>query len=335
MHIDEGENDMKNVDTEKISQEINDALKHRACVMRSGKYLSSYLIHCNRSVDAIRLLARCSIHDISKIQNTEEFLSLASIVDQMDSMHDTSHVLSTAQQDAIRLHWKNNSHHPEFYDNSNDMSDLDIMEMACDCHARSRQYGTDLMEYITKQQELRFHFDTRHFYMLKRYCQVLVDLTINDDYSTVLSDDISIQFNFKDSTMSMLETFDDSVYQENIHTERLFLRKGTTADFASVAYSINTKEDNNEIGYISMKFNGAMECKIFQNYKGNGYGREAISKFVELANVNPVVMTIRREDVDNVEMLKDIGFVVGEYVGDLVTLRYYKEEVKKLEKIPN
>ena len=55
--------------------------------MRSGEYLSKYLIHRNRSVDAIRLIGRCSVHDISKIQNTEEFMSLASIVDEIDEMH--------------------------------------------------------------------------------------------------------------------------------------------------------------------------------------------------------------------------------------------------------
>jgi hypothetical protein len=95
---------MKKIDTEKLSKEMNDTLVHRACVMRSGEYLSKYLIHRNRSVDAIRLIGRCSVHDISKIQNTEEFMSLASIIDQIVEMQDVSHELSPQQKEAIRLH---------------------------------------------------------------------------------------------------------------------------------------------------------------------------------------------------------------------------------------
>ena len=139
---------MKTIDTHKLSKEINDTLIHRACVMQSGKYLSRFLIHRNRSVDAMRLIGRCSVHDMSKIQNTEEFMALASIIDEIGDMQNVSHVLSAEQVNAIRLHWKRNSHHPEYYENPNDMSELDLLEMACDCHARSKQYGTDLIEYI-------------------------------------------------------------------------------------------------------------------------------------------------------------------------------------------
>ena len=70
---------MVSIDTDKLSKEINDTLMHRACVMRSGRYLAKYLIRCGRSVDALRLIANCAIHDISKINNLDEFLSLASI----------------------------------------------------------------------------------------------------------------------------------------------------------------------------------------------------------------------------------------------------------------
>ena len=325
---------MRNVDTEKISKEINDALKHRACVMRSGKYLSRYLIHCNRSVDAIRLLARCSVHDISKIQNTEEFLSLASIIDQMDSLHDVSYVLSSSQQDAIRLHWENNSHHPEHYENPNDMSELDIMEMACDCHARSKQYGTDLIEYIDTQQELRFHFDERHFKLLKRYSMMLVELTKNDDYSEVLTDDFNICLNFKDSTMRMLENFDDSCYVDTINTDRLYLKKEETTDFASIAYSINLKDSNMKIGYITMKFNGHLEYRIFQRAQGFGYAEEALIKFLETAKINNIFVILKREDTKTIDSLVRLGFVKNDLGAEQITLMYHRDE-KKLKKVPN
>ena len=56
----------------KLSEEMNDTLIHRQCVMLSGQYLAGALINMGRSVDAIRLLGRCSVHDISKIQNISQ-----------------------------------------------------------------------------------------------------------------------------------------------------------------------------------------------------------------------------------------------------------------------
>ena len=83
-----------NIDTEKLSAEMKDTLIHRQCVMLSGQYLAGALINMGRSVDAIRLLGRCSVHDISKIQNTEEFMSLASIIDQIKSSTNRSNKIT-------------------------------------------------------------------------------------------------------------------------------------------------------------------------------------------------------------------------------------------------
>ena len=79
------------------------------------------------------------------------------------------------------------------------MSDMDLLEMACDCHARSKQYGTDLIEYITVQQDLRFHFDREHFRKLKAYCTALVEMTKDDDYSQLLNPDTVLCFDDGDT----------------------------------------------------------------------------------------------------------------------------------------
>ncbi len=321
---------MENVNTIQISKEINDTLIHRACVMRSGEYLAKYLIHCGRSVDAIRLLARCSIHDISKLQNTEEFLSLASIVDEMGDMHDTSHVLSPAQIKATKLHHDHNDHHIEFHDSPNDMTEMQMMELACDLHARSKQFGTNLMDYVNKQQEIRFHFDSRHLNMLKRYSMALVDLTKNDDYSIIFNDAFNIAFDFKDSSMRKLEAFDVSQFPGSIKTDNLFLRKEDTADFATVAYSIITREENDKIGNIIIKFNGYIEFKIFENYKCLGYATEAISSLINTIEMTPICVVVRKEDINTIEMFESMGFVSGEFNGDKITLRYTKPKEKVL-----
>lgn len=321
----------KEISTAKLTKEINDTLIHRACVMRSGEYLASYLTVHNRSVDASRLIARCAAHDLSKLQNTEEFMSLASIADEMDTMHDVEHVLSAKQQEAIRLHWKSNSHHPEYYASANDMSDLDLLEMACDCHARSKQFGTNLMEYIEAQQDIRFHFDDEHYRKLRNYCLILVELTRKDDYSHELSTGVPIRFDIKDSTMRMLERFDESCYVDLIKTERLYLEKESTADFASVAYSIFLKENNTEIGYISIKFNNHIEYKIYEKYAGNGYAIEALRKFIETSTLDEVITIIRKENVVTFNDLIRLGFVVINETETSYTLRYRKP-CKKLVK---
>lgn len=322
---------MKNIDTEKLSKEIQDTLIHRACVMRSGEYLASYLIHKNRSVDAIRLLGKCSVHDISKIQNTEEFMALASIIDDIDQMSDIEHVPTPEQVEAKTLHWKHNSHHPEYYENPNDMSDLDLLEMACDCHARSRQYRSDLLAYIRIQQEKRFHFDNEHYKKLLEYCTVLVHITKNDDYSSVLNGNISLSFNLKDSTMEMLEVFDEDCYTDYIKTDRLYLQKEETPDFASVGYVIYLRDDNTKIGYISLKCNRYMEYKIYENYLGNGYTIEALSKFIETSSLEELFISIRRENTCAIEDVEKLGFKACEYSDTSITYRYRKPCIR-LEK---
>ena len=140
------------VNHDALGRQLNDTLLHRQYVMRSGTYLSKYLIYKKRDLDAVSLLLRGYVHDLSKLRNLDEFMALASIVDDIGTMSDVSHELTDRQKEAIKLHWKNNSHHPEYYESSNGMSELDIMEMACDCHARSKQYNTDLLDYIRNNQ---------------------------------------------------------------------------------------------------------------------------------------------------------------------------------------
>lgn len=299
----------KNIDTIKLSEEMNDTLIHRQCVMLSGQYLAGALINMGRSVDAIRLLGCCSVHDISKIQNTEEFMSLASIIDQIYEMQDVSHELSPQQIEAIKLHWKNNSHHPEYYESPNDMTDIDLLEMACDCHARSKQYGTNLLEYIDRQQEKRFHFDKEHFRRLRFYCSVLGELTKGDDYRSIIKvASPKMNFELKDSTMKLLETFDDSCYPDTLKTERLYLIKEENSDFASVEYTCYLHDEGTEVGQLLIKCNGYIDYKFYENYKEQGYEIESIRRLIEASYLTELFLSIKRENNFGKEMAEEMGF---------------------------
>jgi len=317
---------MYQINTETLSKEINDTLIHRACVMRCGIYLARYLIHKNQSVDAIKLIYRCSIHDISKIQNTAEFMALASIVENIKEMGDVEHVLSDIQKKAISLHWAKNKHHPEYYENPNDMADLDLMEFACDLCARSKQHGTDPLEYLEKQQDLRYHFDTEHLKKAKQYITAIKSFMIKDDFADILSDVNKLCFKLKDSTMEKLENFDESCYVECIKTDRLYLQKERDSDFASVSYGIYLRDDNTEIGTIYLKFNNYFDYKIYRDYLGNGYTKEVLTKFIEISLMDDLFIKVRKANVSVIEDLESLGFTPVECSVNTVTYRYKKEK---------
>ena len=285
------------IDAEKLSKQLNDTLIHRQYVMRSGTYLAKYLMSIGKEIDAIRLVLRCSEHDLSKLRNLDEFLALASIVDNMSGMRDVSHELTNIEKDAIRLHWKNNTHHPEHFASPNDMSELDIMEMACDCHARSKQYKTDLLEFIKAQQMIRFHFDDYKYNLLMFYSRKLTDLTMHDDYSSVVSEkedaDLKIYLNTK--TFDMLTNFGEDKFLSNYKTDRLILKKEKNTDFATIVYEIYLL-DGTLVGYMSLKCNGILDYNIFKEYENNGYDEEAINKLVSICSSNNITCYVRREE---------------------------------------
>lgn len=312
------------IDTCKLSKEVNDTIVHRNCVIRSGNYLAQYLIKKNRSIDAMRLLARCNVHDVSKTKNTEEIMSLARIVDDIEDMNDVKHELSERQKEAIQLHWKKNSHHTEYYENPNDMTDLDLLEMACDCHARSKQLGTDLLGYIVNQQEIRFKFDRDHYTKLYKYCKILVEVTKDDDYSCILDHAIPLCFELKDSTIRALEKFDEICYVDNMKTSRLYLERIDNQDFASVVYSIRLREDNTQVGQVTLLCNGTVSYKIYTNYQGNGYAREALRKLAEITLLNELTLEVKVGNDLGVIVANDVGFHEKSRNENIITFKLRK-----------
>lgn len=156
---------------EVIKEYFDEVLLHKQYVLESGKILSRYLIETGEYDKAVELVNRCTIHDNSKFCK-EEMDLLISIKDKNDFMNPNS-LLGEEKIKAIELHWKNNSHHPEYHNDIYDMTELDLMEMACDCFARSLEYGTDFLEFILIRQKNRFKFPEEIFRKYYMYCEVL------------------------------------------------------------------------------------------------------------------------------------------------------------------
>lgn len=158
-------------DYEKMFQ---DTYVHKKYVMSSCKKLANYLREQGIVEHADALMERAIIHDNSKVTCEDETRALSLIINDKSCLNDANKALSQIKQDALKLHWKHNSHHPEHFKNYADMSKLDIMEMCCDWHARSTQYHTNLMEFLEVRQKERFHFPEYMYMEIKYYCEILL-----------------------------------------------------------------------------------------------------------------------------------------------------------------
>lgn len=160
-------------DVEKMFQ---DTFIHKGYVLEIGNKLADYLETNGQEKDAEALRQSVRTHDNSKILNKDEFRALTRIINDKQSLKSADKCLSMYRQDAIELHWKNNEHHPEHYEDICEMSRQSRQEMAVDFCARSYQYGTDLIDFVEKRQEDRFHFPEQMYEEILNYCKILVEL---------------------------------------------------------------------------------------------------------------------------------------------------------------
>ena len=155
-----------------VDEQLQDFLLHKQYVLKSGNLMINYLLRNHRQQEALSLLKRLAVHDNSKIFSDElDYIMKLSCNKQ--SFTNPNYSLSEDEKIIIEKHWKHNKHHPEYHDNIEDMSELDIMEMVCDWHSRSTQYGTDFFEFVTTRQENRFHFPKEMFEKILKYCDII------------------------------------------------------------------------------------------------------------------------------------------------------------------
>lgn len=328
---------MAKISPEKLEKELSDILVHRDCVQKAGRQLSEYLKECGRGDESLSLILRCELHDISKLQNWDEFKALASIIDSMHGMRNTHHKQTEEEEKAKRLHWMNNRHHPEHFKDPSLMTDLDIMEMACDCFARNKQvfdarelygdlkgrgYSDDelfemitqlqedrLIDYLTYQQANRFNLDDTQFERLMRYTRELIKVARRkkDLYLDVLDNYYDVGFDFNEKTIQQLEQFDADVYEPHITTNSLYLNLSTRdCDFASEFYNIYLKSDGKYLGSVIVRYNGDLEYTIVDE-EDEKYLEEVISLFIDKSSFETMTLYIDVND-PKIEMLVGLGF---------------------------
>lgn len=154
-------------------EHIMDTLTHKQYVLVACSNLIKYLIENNRQDDAIQLAIRCGNHDNSKLSDEELYL-FAKLPLKRDTLKDPNKKLNDNVLNVTKIHWKNNSHHPEHFNDYHQMSEIDIMEMVCDWYARSLEYGTNLLNFVETRQENRFHFDKNFYDKVAFYCKIVL-----------------------------------------------------------------------------------------------------------------------------------------------------------------
>lgn len=162
-------------DIDKLKIMAEDTVTHKKLVMDCCYLMFKYLVENDQLQLGIDLLKRGASHDNSKF-NADEFKSLASILESKKCFTDATTKLSDKEVKAIEIHWKKNRHHPEYFEDKEDMSELDILEMVCDWFARSIQFGTDFLPFIKERQRNRFKFSKEKFKVILNYCKIIQGL---------------------------------------------------------------------------------------------------------------------------------------------------------------
>ena len=152
-----------------------DTIKHKKIVLDCCLLMTKYLFSKNQITLATELLKRGCEHDNSKFESAE-FRKLSQILKGDKCFTDASTQLSPEEVKAIKVHWARNSHHPEYFNDYEEMSELDILEMVCDWFARSLQFGTDFLPFVEERQENRFHFSQKKFDKIHKYCVLIQEL---------------------------------------------------------------------------------------------------------------------------------------------------------------
>lgn len=156
----------------KEMEHIKDTIIHKTYILQVGLPLVKYLEDTGRTNEAFELGKRLIAHDNSKI--TDEEIQNFIKIEDIKGMEDPNAQMNDMVKEAVKLHWKNNRHHPEHFNDYHNMNEIDIMEMCCDWCARSKQNKTDLIDFINIRRNNRFYFDDDFFAKVCSYCELLL-----------------------------------------------------------------------------------------------------------------------------------------------------------------
>lgn len=122
---------------------IESVLEHIQNVQRNCYKLGLRLIKQGEVNLGRMLIANGQIHDNSKFKGIE-----------FDHLFYGDSLL----EEVVKHHASTNQHHPESWDGINNMPEVFIAEMVCDCAARSAEFGSDLRNWFTETATKKYGF---------------------------------------------------------------------------------------------------------------------------------------------------------------------------------
>lgn len=164
----------KNISLNNKLKQLNDIGQHKMYVLKCSTALSNYLMRNDREQEALNVMKRAFEHDFSKLTE-EEFYGMAKFADEMQGLKDPNSKISIEKEHYINLHRNRNKHHPEYWKDINDMTELDIMELACDWCSRSEQFNTNVIEFLENGQKNRFNFPKDIYENIKKYLLIITE----------------------------------------------------------------------------------------------------------------------------------------------------------------
>jgi len=159
--------------------EINVYRELKQINMTNQEKITTILRHIKRVEDNCNLLSR-------KIIDTEPNFVLELI--RRGRLHDLSkfnpYLFESLWeghqnfQSALNFHRTRESHHPEYHTCIQDMCDLDIAEMVCDCMGRAQEFGTDIRDWFFKDEyaptKYDYKGDKETIERIKKYVDLLL-----------------------------------------------------------------------------------------------------------------------------------------------------------------
>ncbi len=322
---------MRKIEPKKLTDVLIDTLIHRECVQRSGLYLATELKKLQRGADSTSLICRCQTHDLSKLNNVQEFLALASIVDSIDDLSNIHYEPSPEVKKATHLHQQNNDHHWGYFDDPNDMNSDQATEQVVDCHARSKQFGTEGAAAYLDIQCKKFNLCKANYDRTMRLAELIDELAKDDDYHDILNQKLDVGFNFDDRMVSCLENFNIDNFTDCVTTDRLLMYQKMNTDFATICYELRLKENNSFIGYIKIKAYGEIDYKIYQNYKEQGFLLEGLIGLLSLCDMNYLYCKIKKSNETAQRCFDLLGFAREEL--DETTYKYTTQNLDDVKRL--
>ena len=180
---------IKNIPLAYKLTQLDDIITHKVFILQAGQKLIKKLFEHNEDDLALELLSAIMYHDNSKTTSVE-FGFMAKSADENDSLKNPQSCIdvSKSKMKAIKLHWQDNSHHPEhwmdslpdslYQDDSVKVAmedDVDIMEMCCDWYARSLQFNNNVMDFWHEYSKNRWTFSIKTSALIDKYLALLTE----------------------------------------------------------------------------------------------------------------------------------------------------------------